>query len=224
MIDRLLSAIAPHYCVACRREGSLLCVECQQLTLDEAEPCCIICGTPSSLHWLCTSCQKTSPIDEAWLVGNYDTTLKKLMFAYKFERAKSGFRHISALLDDVVPHIFTTAIVVNVPTLGGHIRQRGYDHTALIAKEFAKKRHLSYLPVLSRRNNGLRQVGADRVTRFAQAENMFEVAMVLPPEVTFLLIDDVVTTGATVSAAARTLKSAGAKQVFVAACAYEKLR
>lgn len=224
MIDRLLSVIAPHYCVACRREGCLLCLECQQLLLDSAEPCCIMCGAPRHEQWLCTSCRESSQIDEAWLAGSYDDALKKLIFAYKFERAKSGYRHISALLEDVVPYIFTTTIVVSIPTLRAHIRQRGYDHTALFAKEFAKNRHFTYSAILKRKNNKYRQVGANRVARLKQAEDMFEINKPLPVGATILLVDDVVTTGATVAAAAKTLKNAGAKQVFVAACTYEKRR
>lgn len=223
MIEKLLSVLAPHHCVGCRTEGTLLCAHCKYYCMDDTEPSCVVCHVPTALTWLCNTCKTRSPVDDVWISGSYEGALKKLVWTYKFERAKSAHTDLAELLDATVPQIFTTAMVVSVPTISRHIRQRGYDHAAHIAKQLAKKRNYAYSPALSRVRD-FRQVGASRQVRQRQAAEMFAVSGTLPANATVLLVDDVITTGSTVMAAAHLLKSAGAKHVFVAACAHEKLQ
>ena len=90
---------------------------------------------------------------------------------------------------------------------------RGYDHAALLARELARHTELTTMPVL-RRVGQTRQVGATRSQRLKQLEGAFYVRR--PEEIQgkkILLVDDLVTTGATLEAAARCLRLAGARTV-----------
>lgn len=223
MIEKLISVLAPHYCLACRSEGMLLCPACAAVVCDENDTVCIICKTPLHSNGLCVSCRKSSYIDGGWVAGSYDGALKKLVYAYKFERAKDGYRPLAELLDLSIPQLFTTPIVANIPTAAVRMRQRGYDQTKLIAQEFARRRSLPYEELLIR-DKSHRQLGADRVTRLRQAKGMFKAKDGIPSEATVLLIDDVITTGATVASAAKVLKDVGVKEVFVGVCALDRLR
>jgi predicted amidophosphoribosyltransferase len=96
------------------------------------------------------------------------------------------------------------------------VRQRGYDQALLIAKSLSQRLGRPYVPLLARMGDQ-RQVGHSRITRLNQMEGAFRPlnTMILKNR-HVLLVDDVLTTGATCEAAARILRSNGAKRVSAA--------
>jgi predicted amidophosphoribosyltransferase len=90
---------------------------------------------------------------------------------------------------------------------------RGYDHAALLACAFARRRNLGFTTVLGRADDSVQQ-GASKAQRLAQAKRAFRCDAT--KSVPHLLIDDVFTTGATVRYAAEALRNAGASEVYVA--------
>lgn len=104
---------------------------------------------------------------------------------------------------------------MHLPTATSRVRQRGYDHARLIARDFASRRQLPCQSLLVRHGQQ-RQVGAARTIRLQQAEQFYSAKIVRPMPSRVLLIDDVVTTGASISAAAKCLKRAGVKHVDAA--------
>ena len=109
-----------------------------------------------------------------------------------------------------------------MPTVRAHIRERGYDHALRLARYVANSRHLPLEQPLQRVTTTV-QRGADRKQRLMQAETAFRVAIPLRDNIPYLLLDDVVTTGATLQFAAKTLKSAGATTIWAAAVARQPL-
>ena len=104
-------------------------------------------------------------------------------------------------------------IIVPVPTATSRVRQRGYDQAVLLAKEVARQSGLKYTHCLSRTTQA-HQVGAGRSQRIKQLSGAFRVTK--PDQVMgvhILLIDDVITTGATLESAALLLKKTGAKRI-----------
>lgn len=220
MLDTLLSPFAPHLCFGCGKIGPILCDSCKHDNADEPYIGCIMCGTKDNDDGICDKCRRFA--DRGWCVGLRSGVLRKLVDDYKFERMRSASRTLASLLDDKIEQLPPTTIVVSVPTIPSHIRQRGYDHAALLAKAFARQRKLIYRPYL-RRKTTTSQRGAARVQRVAQAKEAFTATASLSPNHPYLLIDDVVTTGATLSYAAEALRKAGAKEVWVAAIARQPL-
>ncbi|MDR0955979.1 MAG: hypothetical protein LBM73_02530, partial [Candidatus Nomurabacteria bacterium] len=106
------------------------------------------------------------------------------------------------------------------PTIAPHIRQRGFDHTRLIAKNLAKLRHLKLNAKLLLRKTDSVQHNLTAAERQKQAALAFEInpRCALAPE-KILLLDDIYTTGATMRAAARILKKAGAREIIAAVVA-----
>ena len=168
---------------------------------------------------VCQSCRRHGPLKHVWAACEYTALPRQLIHAFKFERAKAGHEPIAAQLVETVP--FIDATVVPVPTATSRVRQRGYDHTALIAKKFARERGLPYQNVLMRLGQA-RQVGAERSVRLVQAKEFFQIKprQAVPERV--LLIDDVLTTGATLQTAAKCLRRAGAKEVHAAVFAHKQ--
>ena len=162
------------------------------------------------------------PYSKAWYVGPRKDTLQRLVGLYKFERLRAAHRNLGDLLLATVPDLPSDVVVVPIPTVAGHIRERGYDHMLLVSQYFAKQRGLGVSRILKRSTRTKqRQASAD--VRNIQAKSAFTVRGKLPGDVPYLLVDDVMTTGSTLKYAARALKQAGASQVWVAVIARQTL-
>lgn len=219
MIDRILSIVAPHHCYNCQKTGPVLCDSCKYDIVEEDIRVCIVCGRvdPSGI---CSSCKTF--YEKAWQIGEREGLLSRLVDDYKFERVKSFGSIAADMLDQRIDQLPASTIVVPVPTISAHIRQRGYDHTALVAKAFAQARSLSYSPVLVRKEMS-HQRGAGRNARFQRASKAFRVNGKLDASTPYLIIDDVLTTGATLQFAAKALRETGAEHVWVAIIARQPI-
>lgn len=180
---------------------------------------CVVCGT-ASLEGVCGSCKQS--YEKAWCLGERDGELKRLINAYKFERNKSAVYTAVALMNRILPMLPKNTVVVPVPTAAKHIRVRGYDHTLLMARRLARSRGLMARPLVERLHQSV-QLGASRKDRYEQASTAFTCPTPLNATTPFLLVDDVVTTNATVRFAAQALRDAGAETVWVAALVRQPL-
>ena len=220
MLETAIGMIAPHHCYGCGITGPLLCRSCKYDIVSESFSGCIQCGKLAR-DGICYTCK--TAYQHAWCVGERDDILKQVIDGYKFSRKKASYKILAELLDDIVPMLPRDTILVSVPTQSAHVRQRGYDHTQLIARELARLRKLVYRPLLSREHQ-LVQRGSTKVQRHQQASTAFRVHQHIDPEPPYLLIDDIVTTGATVKFAAQALQKSGAKIIMVAAIARQPLK
>lgn len=219
MVEAVLDLIAPHYCCSCGAIGGLLCESCKYDIVSEPFEGCLLCGWPS-LSGSCASC--ASSVARSWCGGERSGGLEKLINRYKFEYAQAAFRPLGDIILSTLPELPAEVVVVPIPTIRTHIRQRGYDHTLLTARYIADARRIALQRPLRRRTATV-QRGADRKTRISQAKEAFEVIARLDPRAIYLLIDDVVTTGSTLRFAAEAMKSAGANTIWAAAAARQPL-
>jgi len=148
--------------------------------------------------------------------------LAQIIDDYKWARKYEAYKPLALLLDSRLPGIPLNTVIVPIPTISHHKRIRGYDHIDILANSLAKQRNLKKQNVLKRKNNSV-QHKATKAERIKQADVAFECKQELEPTVTYLLIDDIVTTGSTIKAATRVLKGAGANEVWVAAIARQPL-
>lgn len=126
------------------------------------------------------------------------------------------------LLNTAVPALPPETVVVPVPTLASHVRQRGYDHALLLAEAFARRRGLKVEKLVERSGVAV-QHRLKRAQRIEAAKRAFGVTAVLDPNTPYLIVDDIFTTGATVAAVATELRKAGAREVWVAVVAYQPI-
>lgn len=218
MLTWLENLFFPDYCRSCERIGTIFCEYCKYDIVSERADGCISCLAPTMRDNLCQACHL--PYSRAWYTSMSHGAVEQLVWDYKIKRARGAGRVFASLLDDTLPALPRDVVVTPVPTVRSHIRQRGYDHAELIARDFAQRRQLTYQSAL-RRINSERQRGATRARRVAQAKRAFAPRDVRP--VTYLLIDDVYTTGSTVKYAAEALRAAGAADVWVAIVARQPL-
>lgn len=217
VLETILELLAPHDCVSCGREGSLLCNSCTN-GLKDFELRCYRCLKATNRTRVCSDCQKLASLHDVFVATEYKRSAAGLIHKLKFERARAGAKVIAQLMDALLPTLPAGVIVTHIPTANSRIRERGYDQAALIAKNFAHLRKVPYSPLL-RRVQQTRQVGATRAQRQAQLDGAFSIRKVLAGGRPILLVDDVITTGATIENAALTLKDGGVDALYAAAFA-----
>jgi len=220
MVDQLLKIIAPHHCYKCQKIGSTLCENCKYDIVSEPFERCVNClALRAGNNGNCGNCQ--TPYARSWVVGERHEVLEALLNGYKFSFEKESAKVLASLLDRTLPVLPSDVVVTYIPTVSSHIRERGYDHAKLIAKEFAYIRKLPCESPLSRATKA-KQLGASKIDRIAQAKQAFCVDSVVD-HVTYLLVDDIFTTGSTLKYGAKALIDAGAADVYIAAIARQTL-
>lgn len=158
-----------------------------------------------------------------WVCGEYKDVLARLIKEYKFEHVRSASGDLAHMLHSRLPVLKPNTIITYVPTASSRVRMRGFDHAQLLAKQLAKKRATLHAPLLGRTSQA-RQLGNSRLTRQVAIQGEFFIKnQSLVKNADILLVDDVITTGATVIEAARVLKQAGARSVWVAVIAQTML-
>lgn len=190
-IQYLVSLLAPHQCLACGYEGDALCAPCRHRFVQSSQLLRLPLGAAPG---------------RAWAVTRYSGVAKEILALLKFGRGKSAAPIIADIMHQALPCYGRQAMVTCVPTASSRSRVRGYDQSELIARAFAKKRKLPYKRTLTRLTK-TRQVGAGRAQRQKQMKSA--LCLYKPgrlPGKHIILIDDVMTTGATLLAATRLLE------------------
>lgn len=221
----------PLSCEGCGRLGEVLCECCKNDILFEHEDFCLNCRSEfdaaqssvfASRERDAQFCQVCG-FPKTFAVGMRGGLVGKLVHDYKYESRRALSKPLAELLDGVVPYFDGKVVVVPMPTIRKHIFQRGFDHTLLLAKKFARIRGYRVASIIRRARNTV-QVGADAGTRKAQARSAYKISPVakIDPEAIYLLVDDVWTTGATMRAGMKVLREAGAERILGAVVAVNK--
>lgn len=153
-------------------------------------------------------------VDSCTALLAYDGAGRELVARLKYRNARSSVPFLARGMAAVVPARID--VVTWAPTTPARLRARGFDQARLLARAVARELGVPCRPLL-RRLPGPAQTGRDAVARHAGPA--FTVGQSLRGGRRVLLVDDVVTTGATVAAAARALRDAGAEAVHAVAAA-----
>jgi ComF family protein len=200
-----------------------------------AEGVCGVCGDrllspyafgPNAGELLCGVCRRLSPpFAKAVAYGSYDGGLRELIHLLKYEQVRPAASVLGRMLADAVQTLDLVAgtLVVPVPLYAAKERQRGFNQTDLIARAAMKHESRNLVldyRILERRRDTQSQIG---LTSHQRRENLRGAFVVVRPQDVsgreVLLVDDVYTTGTTVSECARVLRRAGASKVMVATVA-----
>ena len=220
IFERFASLLAPHQCLNCGREGNLLCNWCSFEAFEPAPSKCYRCHASTQDFATCPKCRRLSPLSNVWVSTSYLGDAKRLIHLLKFERAKAAALVIAQQMRQTLPYLPEEIVITHVPTATLRRRQRGYDQTELISRALSLFLHKPHLTLLAR-SGQTRQVGASRNQRLEQLKTAFR-ANKLADNREILLIDDIVTSGATLESAAKVLKKAGAKKVYGAVFAQKQ--
>lgn len=210
--------IYPPACAACGDPGYRVCSSCEaQIHLLEGDQC-LVCGKLLNINLeCCEDCQKNSPPFEALRnLASYDGVIRECMHALKYQNNRSLGEWFAVKLTSIVlKNEWQPDLVIPVPLSKLRMDERGYNQAALIAHPLAARLGLPYHPfALTRIRNTRSQVGLSANQRQVNVAGAFKAEPAIVKDLKVLLIDDVMTTGATLIACAQALKKAGAHVVY----------
>lgn len=221
-IEYMITLLTPTQCYICKTDGIELCESCFEIINKEVISRCYKCNKLTRGQTVCASC--SSRLRRVWWLGTYELVLKDLIHQMKYHRQRSLARTFGRYMAQTLPYIAETTLVIPIPTATKRIRQRGFDQAALIAQTFATQRQLPLHPLLYR-TSSVDLVGKSRPQRIeAMAKSLGISHAEQLKGKNIILIDDVLTTGATLEAAAALLRQHGVKHVDAAIVARDMLQ
>lgn len=220
--------IDDYSCIICRKELDdehrhyALCDDCSARLPFKAEGNkCNICGDYIEQGVYCKRCQVAAPYyDKAYAPFDYVDDIRKIIIHYKDRKQSYLGKYITRFLVD---YSYVVCIkcdaVAYVPSDKKSIKRRGFDHMQAVAKRFCDERELPLIDVISRKIKIKDQTKLKYEERVNAVKDAFElkdgVDVTELQGKTILLLDDVLTTGATASAIAKIFKEAGVHEVIV---------
>ena len=183
-----------------------------------AEFFCISCRTPFQNSFpldaegRCALCRSgLRGFDAAYSFGAYEGVLRELIHLYKYGKVRTLARPLSGWLAQALPRDEAFDAVVPVPLYWRRRLQRGFNQAELLAKGLSRRTGIPVVRALGRVRPTPTQAGLSNSARRQNVARAFHSRSVQGKRI--LLIDDVMTTGATATSCALALKQAGARRV-----------
>jgi competence protein ComFC len=232
LFQAAISLLYPATCTICGknvRAGDYLCRACEAKVIRIVAPFCKTCSEPFegsiTSAFSCANCaHRTIYFDAAVAAYRGRGTVREIIHEFKYAR-QIHLRHLvarwlGAALDDERLRDRHFDLIVPVPLHPARERERGFNQAGVLAKSLSMQISISTKPLLERIRYTTTQTALDRSERMENLHNAFRLRKNADVRgLRVLLIDDVLTTGSTLSECARVLKRAGAISVHAATAA-----
>lgn len=225
IIKFCLNILCPPVCAICRKEietAHCLCPECFKKLKFITRPYCKICGRPFEYNafgdLICGSCMEKPRFDMARSILVYDAFSRQLVLSFKHGDHIELTTLLTKFLLSADPELFSgTDMIIPVPLHRFRLLKRKYNQAGLLCSKLSDKTGIPYCPdILKRIKHTKSQGHLSRQKRHKNLRNAFQVTKTEKISgKTILLIDDVMTSGATLFECAKTLKKSGANKVKV---------
>ncbi len=211
--------VFPKKCAGCQAEGPWLCPECFEKIIIVKAAFCPFCQRITPQGQYCSRCRPRFNLTGVIIAANYENPLKDAIHKYKYDRIRELAEPLSELLVMRLEAGFPTGnlVLIPVPLTKERERERGFNQAEVLAKKLSQAFDLSLVTnVLRRTKNRPAQITLTGRERRENIKGVFEVKgdLVKIKGKTILLLDDVMTTGATLNEAAGVLKKAGARNIW----------
>lgn len=222
LFSRFLDLIFPKKCFGCGRDGEFLCGQCFN-SLDFPEIRCFICRKGGA--GFCAQCASFFGLENLcvfWAADYRNNAIKKIIRTFKYRQAGALAETLGEILSQRTEKLFIknsagASLIIPVPLAPKRQRERGFNQAALLGRYFAQKNGLAFdSEILLKIKNTAPQVGtAGRGERLENLKESFAVSDFKKIQgKTVILVDDVLTTGATIMECARALQKAGVKKII----------
>lgn len=193
------------------------CLKCGKI-IDIDKPVCEMCSHSFIIEPMITKLPNGCLCVSAF---EHQRCYRTYMLEYKFNHKKYYYKNFAAVINIIINETWNDIhfdYYTSVPAHRDKIRKRGYDQTKLIAENAAHLKHIKYKQLLRQTSMNISQSTLSRNERIKNAKGIYEFSG--KPDIegkTIMLIDDVVTTGSTLSECAKILLENGAENVYCAA-------
>jgi predicted amidophosphoribosyltransferase len=194
MLTRVIGLLVPPLCVACGADAGRAAPLCRE---------CRAAMRPLAGH------------DSTWAAFPYEGPAGALVRALKFGGRAAIADVMAGQIAALAPPGLLRGAVVPVPVHPAHSRRRGIDHASALGQALARRMGLQFADCLVRSGDARPQVGRGRSARIHGPAGSIGVPAGVDPPAQALLIDDVVTTGATLGACTKALRVAGCQETTV---------
>lgn len=207
--------VAPARCIGCLTEGTWHCTACSSDQLRPPILSCIVCGKKHHRGLTCTECKSESSLTGSISVVSYHATwARRAIHWLKFKRVRGVANPLALLLSQHLTVIAPLemlqhqAALLPIPLHLSRLRDRGFNQSEDISKEISRMTGIPTLNALTRTRSTQAQSQLPSTLRKENVQDAFSIAQNIPNTTRFcLIIDDVTTSGATLSAAAQLLPS-----------------
>lgn len=214
-----VEALFPRFCMACGAEGTLMCGRCLDVWTPMPAPAsCAFCAREGTAR-TCFDCGQSAYLDGLSFYLPYaNPVVRGLLQAWKYDGDRTAESPLLTLLRRAAPRLAPPVkafVAMHVPLHESRLRERGFDQAGIVASwavelfgipQESTLRRNKKTPARARTSHEARELG--------QMDGIFEVVPGADVPEHVLLCDDVFTSGATIDAAARALKEAGAQTVW----------
>lgn len=226
----LFSALMPEICLFC---GSLdlnvdssICPECLSSLRWVSQPICKVCGQPlrtgSVVHPnLCGTCLSSPPIYDTARYGlYYESSVRAAITRFKFDSSLASSKPLAEFLVQTFYRYYADVkfdVILPAPLHTKRLLSRGFNQTVILSRRLSKATGipLDRTGIIKIRNTEP-QARLSRSKRLSNLSNAFEIKHVKQMiDKRVLIVDDVSTTGATITEAAKVVKKAGASYVGI---------
>lgn len=200
--ESLLELLFPDRCAGCGRYGGLFCARCAA-TL-QAYP----------------AVEVLPDLDAAFIAFLFDERMREALHMLKYRRVQRMAGPLADLMLQQLDAQLPPATLMPVPLHAGRLAERGFNQAEAIARRLARRtgRALRVSGLQRRRDTG-QQARLNRAERQTNVAGAFIWQSTTLPPAAVLIVDDVLTTGATIGACARALRDAGSREVYAVALA-----
>lgn len=217
----ILDVVFPPRCAGCGHRGVWVCDPCAATSARIEPPLCDRCGADAGTACLCR--RLSSALDMARSALIFEGWVRPAVSFFKYEGERARAPHLAALLVPLAAALPRPVALVPVPLHIARERRRGYNQAELLAREAGSNSGLAVECVLRKTAATKQQMGLSAEERAINVRGAFaatDSATVAGRR--FVLVDDVMTTGATLGACALALKEAGADWVGAITVARER--
>ena len=204
LFANILDVFAPNKCYFCEKFGDLVCADCQK-----------------NQEFIIQTVRRKSddrPTREFFL-GDREGALAKILDEAKFNGLLENFEVLAKILAESLKNcdefssLKSKIVIVPAPTSARHARQRGVAHSEFMAKVLARELGVKVAEIVGRKSHFV-QKGASAKVRKSQASKGYQLLEKPRAGKIYVVFDDIRTTGATIDAIAKSLREAGADEVW----------
>lgn len=227
LVRTALDWVFPPACAGCGKEGEVFCPECLAAIIPIKQPTCRYCSLSLVKAGICTRCLEldhpyTEMLSYAVYAGSLRSGIHAMKYQSNFWLGEVFSRFMIQLLKD---KNWTVDVVMPIPLSEERLEERGYNQAALLSSPIAKYfgwKHDQRCLVRVKENHS--QVALTREQRFENVKSAFLAEPPRQTKLSVLLVDDVFTTGATITEASKALQASGFGNIYAVTLAKASIK